>query len=380
MKTALYEFKDHKWISSDAIPINEMKDSNLVLCFAAKSLLQDAAIYGKLKAQFPIAAITLCSTAGEICRDMVMDNSLIVAAMKFSNTPIATATVNIRDYKNSFDAALALIQQLSKKDLSGIVVFSDGSLVNGSELVKGLNTAVDNRVFISGGLAGDGTHFTSTLVGLNGTAAEGNIVAIGFYGNKIKIKHGSQGGWDSFGPEREVTRSSGNVLYEIDNKSALALYIKYLGPEANQLPGSAFLFPLSVIIPGTTEPVVRTILSIDREKHSMTFAGDIPQGAKVRFMKANFDKITGAAAQAALNTVQQYNEKAAFALLVSCVGRKIILGSRIDEEVEAVQDTLGNGTKLAGFYSYGEISPFNDGEICQLHNQTMTITTFYECA
>jgi hypothetical protein len=183
-----------------------------------------------------------------------------------------------------------------------------------------------------------------------------------------------------FGPERTVTGSAGNVLYEIDYKNALELYIKYLGPEASQLPGSALLFPLSVSIPGSIEPVVRTILSIDHERNCMTFTGDIPHGARVRFMKANFDKLTGAAANAAVYAMGNASSNVDFALLVSCVGRKIILGSRIDEEVEAVKEVLGGKVKMAGFYSYGEISPFNNSETCQLHNQTMTITTFYECA
>ncbi|MFT3702179.1 MAG: FIST C-terminal domain-containing protein [Agriterribacter sp.] len=179
--------------------------------------------------------------------------------------------------------------------------------------------------------------------------------------------------------QREVTRSSGNKLFEIDAKNALELYMRYLGPaDAEKLPGSALLFPLSVITPGSPMPVIRTILSIDKEENSMTFAGDIPERSKVRFMRANFDKLNAAAAKAAQQTLEGKNTKPDFSLLVSCVGRKLILGDRIDEEVEAVIETLGDKTPVAGFYSYGEISPFNEGGNCRLHNQTMTITSFYE--
>lgn len=256
------------------------------------------------------------------------------------------------------------------------MVFSDGSLVNGSELTKGLNQAAGN-ILVTGGLAGDDANFRSTLVGLNRNPAEGNIVAIGFYGHKLLVTHGSQGGWDMFGLERTVTKSQGNVLYEINEQSALDLYKKYLGPDVDNLPASALLFPLALTIQGQSEPIVRTILSIDEEQKTMTFAGDIPENSKVRLMKANFDKLIDASSKAAENSLKN-NRKPDFALLISCVGRKLILGPRTEEEVEAVADALPEGTMIAGFYSYGEISPFNSSATCQLHNQTMTITSFYE--
>jgi len=124
---------------------------------------------------------------------------------------------------------------------------------------------------------------------------------------------------------------------------------------------------------------VRTIQSINEEDQSMIFAGDIPEGSKVRFMKANFDRLIDAASLAAktsLTTLQEMSPKVA--ILISCVGRKLILGSRIDEEVEAVREILGQGTLITGFYSYGEISPVNESTKCELHNQTMTITCFEE--
>ncbi len=259
-----------------------------------------------------------------------------------------------------------------------ILVFSDGNLVNGSELVKGLVTWTGEKVMVTGGLAGDGANFSSTLVGLNSNAVEGQIVAVGFYGDKISITHGSQGGWDVFGLEKRITKSKSNVLFEIENQNALELYKKYLGEEANNLPGSALLFPLSVVIPGTKKPVVRTILSINEHEKSMTFAGDVPEGSKVRFMKANFDRLTEAASGAADNTLLNHQLKPVFSLLISCVGRKLILGERTVDEVKAVNKTYDNKTAIAGFYSYGEISPFNEENHCQLHNQTMTITSFYE--
>jgi hypothetical protein len=216
-------------------------------------------------------------------------------------------------------------------------------------------------------------------VGLNGPATEGNIAAVGFYGKNLMVTHGSMGGWEMFGPERSVSRAHANKLYEIDGKNALEIYKMYLGKYADELPGSALLFPLSVKLPGQEEPVVRTILSIDTTDNSMVFAGDVPEGSLVRFMKANFDKLIDAATQAAQMTfTKPFSRSPRLALLISCVGRKIILDNRIEEEVDAIADTFGESTFLTGFYSYGEISPLARNKPCELHNQTMTITTLDE--
>lgn len=378
MQTGLFLLEKKEWQQHEQTKLTDCTAAQLVLCFSAKHILAEPDCYQMLKQKFPAAEIVMGSSSGEIYQNEIKDDCLVALAVRFDNTEFKTASVATSDFNNSYDAAKALVSLLPAQDLSCIFVLSDGSVVNGSELVKGLNDATANKVLITGGLAGDAADFQSTLVGLNEQPSNGKIVAIGFYGNRLIISHGSQGGWEMFGPERVVTQSEGNRLFEIDHKPALDLYKKYLGPDAANLPASALLFPLSVITPESTQAVVRTILSIDEASNSMIFAGDIPPGSKVRFMKANFDALTAAAASAAQKTILEDHRKPDLALLVSCVGRKLVLGPRTEEEVEAVDELFGNTTAIAGFYSYGEISPFNAGGACQLHNQTMTITSFYE--
>ncbi|MBL0154511.1 MAG: FIST C-terminal domain-containing protein [Chitinophagaceae bacterium] len=378
MQTAIYRYRDQQFIPHViSEPVQEDK-AQLVLCFGAKNEIASSGLYGRLKNRFPAAIIACCSTSGEICHTEVIEDSITLTVIQFDDTSLKSHAVNIANFKNSYDAGEALIRKFEPGDISYVLVLSDGSRVNGSELVRGMNEVSENRLLITGGLAGDGNNFQSTLVGLNDNPGEGVIAAIGFYGKKLQVTHGSRGGWDVFGLEKTVTRSTGNVLFEIDNYSSLALYKQYLGPEAEYLPGSALMFPLSVRLPGHKESVVRTILSIDEKTGSMIFAGDIPQGSRIRFMRANFDKLTNAASEAANYSKQFGSKPPVFALLISCVGRKLVLQSRTEEEVEAVDEVFGCKTILSGFYSYGEISPIAAGEGCQLHNQTMTITAFYE--
>jgi hypothetical protein len=353
----------------------------LVLAFGGKELLETDNIYTRLREIYPLAEIITCSTSGEIYGEQVYDNSVSAVAIEFEKTGFAVEKINITDYINSYDAGTALFKKLNQQDLSYFLVIADGALLNGSELVRGIESSNSKHIPVTGGLAGDSDKFNYTLVGCNDEPNRGNIVGIGFYGNDLKIAHGSLGGWDMFGPEKTVTRSLANKLYEIDNRSAIEIYKQYLGRYADELPGSALLFPLSVKLEESGNVLVRTILSIDYADGCMVFAGDLPEGSQVRFMKANFDKIIDAATNAAAQTLTKLdanNEKPKLALLISCVGRKLILGKRIDEETEAVAELFGSNTIMTGFYSYGEISPLNPGAKCELHNQTMTITTFDE--
>jgi len=378
MKTSLHNYQQGQWETHEKSDGFDNDNAQLVLCFSSKQALLEIPVYDLLKRRFPSAMIAMCSTAGEIYHTSVSDEGFTVAALEFSSTKLQSQQVYIKDYADSFDAGKALINKFDQKGLAYVLVLSDGRYVNGSELVRGINAVTEDKILVTGGLAGDGDRFESTLVGLNANPEEGLIVGIGFYGDKLKVEHGSKGGWEMFGLERLVTRSKDNVLYEFDGKNALELYKKYLGPDAEALPGSALLYPLAVTLPGNSEPVVRTILAIDDEKGSMTFAGDIPEGTKVRFMRANFDKLTSAASDAAMQSQSGGKVAPSFSLLISCVGRKLVLGSRTEDEVEAVDEIYGHQTLLSGFYSYGEISPLVKGQGCQLHNQTMTITTFHE--
>jgi len=378
MKVATFLFKDNTIIKESNMENVSNEKVQLLIGFGENKIVTDAKTFTFLKEKFPNATITLCSTAGEIYGLEATENSLSLTAIEFATTTIKKASVNVSNIKNSLSAGEKLFELLPKDNLKLIFILSDGSKVNGSELVKGLNKNNVDNILITGGLAGDGSRFLESCVGLDNIAQSGNIVAIGFYGDKLKVSHGSMGGWETFGLEREVTHSKNNVLFEIDHKNALELYKKYLGKYADELPGSALLFPLSLKQANSNNSVVRTILTIDEKNQSMTFAGDLPIGSKVKFMKANFDRLIDAASEAATNSLSINNIQPKLAILISCIGRKIILSNRIDEEIEAVAKTFGTNTAITGFYSYGEISPLNPLTNCELHNQTMTITCFEE--
>lgn len=358
--------------------------AGLVLYFGLRAALADGTRYRELRAMFPKAHIVGCSTGGQIHNDEV-DDEIAAVALRFDRTRLRLACVPVPGPEHSRACGEAIGRTLAADDLAGIFLLSDGLKVNGSTLVAGINGVVGAKVPLTGGLAGDSASFEQTLVGADCPPASGNIAAIGFYGSAIRIGHGSAGGWDEFGPRRTITRSAGNVLHELDGEHALDLYERYLGEEdARGLPGTALLFPLLIRDPDRPDQdVVRTVLAIDREARSMTFAGDVPEGWVAQLMRGNFDRLAAGAAVAARQARTGLGEDRdghGLAVLVSCIGRRLLMDQRVMDEVEAAGAELGAKIPRVGFYSYGEISPHGAAGICQLHNQTMTVTAITEAA
>ncbi|WP_304156174.1 FIST signal transduction protein [Mesonia mobilis] len=350
----------------------------LVLVFAERCLLQQNKIIASIKKEFPYQHIIFGSTAGEIVGNQVYDNSVSVTAIEFEKSFFKISRANILAHNDSFELGKALFEQLPKENLQHIFIISEGSFVNGSALINGLEENNTQNIKISGGLCGDNERFEKTLVAYNETPKEGEVAIIGLYGDSLEVTASSCGGWMPFGSERTITKSKDNILYEIDGLPALDLYKKYLGEKALDLPHSALLFPLNIKAEGKDLPVVRTILNIDEDEKSMIFAGDIPEQSKVQLMMASVDAIVVGAGEAAKKAMQNQKNKPQIALLVSCIGRKLVMAQLTEEEVEEVLDIIGAQTLTTGFYSYGEIAPFQSQDSCELHNQTMTLTLISE--
>jgi hypothetical protein len=348
-----------------------------VLAFGNEDLLRSA--QPELSKAFAGAVLMGCSTAGEISGDGVADDSLALTAVRWDSTCMQPAATDLKDMDDSFDAGVRLASGLPRDGLRAVVVLGQGVQINGSALILGMSHVLGADVPIVGGLAGDGAAFVRTVVLDHTGVSATRLVCAGLYGSDLQVSHGVYGGWSAFGPARRVTKARRNVLFTLDGEPALATYKRYLGEHAKDLPASGLLFPFSVVSAGGKEEgLLRTILGIDEAEGSITLAGDVEEGGYLRMMQAGTDALVNGAEQAAHGLkIQQAH---GLALMVSCVGRKLVMGGRVDEEVEAVAAVVGKGPTLAGFYSYGEISPAHNGAQCLLHNQTMTITYFSESA
>ena len=373
--------KTYNYTNSWDVPLDASLDSKqtLVLIFSSLQTQERDTVLAEVQKTFPLATIIGSSTAGEISMDELHEDSLVLSVVKFKSTTIKLSQEPIPLAKDSFDIGTKLAHSLEDENLKHIFILSDGLKINGSKLAHGFASALDNDVVVSGGLAGDGAKFESTWVLVDSKAQDGYVSAVGLYGKNINVSSGFQGGWDKFGIERIVTRSQDNILYELDHKPALDIYKNYLGDKAKELPASGLLFPLELQEDENNDTkTVRTILAINEEDKSITFAGDIPEKSIVSLMKANHDRLIEGAFNASKKVnLKNYKDEEILCVAISCIGRKLVLKQRAEDELEATLENLPKNTQQIGFYSYGEISPLSSGK-CDLHNQTMTLTLIWE--
>lgn len=356
-------------------------EPQLVLVFGYTGHFADPRLAQSLAHTFPHAQRVGCTTAGEITAAGVVNHTTVVTAIRFNSTAFKVATAALPTMENSFDAGAALANEIASTDLQAVLVLGQGVHINGSAMIEGMVSRLGASLPITGGLAGDDGEFVKTYTLSNEGVSTNRIVGIGFCGEHVLFSHGSFGGWRPFGPTRKVTRCVGNLLYELDGEPALDVYKRYLGDYAKDLPGSGLLFPFEMLSDARESlGQIRTILGVNEDDGSLVLAGVINPNGYLRLMHAHTNDLVDGAETAAKATISGVAacDGQALGLLVSCVGRKLVMGGRVDEEVEAVQDILGKNTIVCGFYSNGEICPGYQLEACSLHNQTMTITYLAE--
>jgi hypothetical protein len=351
----------------------------LLLAFADAREPAVAQALDELAERFPHSVLLGCSSAGEIHGREVTDGSLSLAVLCFEQTRLRAVSVPMQSREESLFVGRDLATRLYAPDLSGVLVLSDGLNVNGSLLVDGIGSLLGDGVVVTGGLAGDGGRFEKTWVWTRAGRQPGHVAGLGLYGSRVRMAHGSRGGWEQMDSELEITHAIGNVVYELNDRPALEVYRERLGEDAHGLPASGLLHPLAIPNPLAPEgATVRTVLAVDEDEQSIVFAGDLPDTGKVHLMRTDLDSLVAGAAEASFEALERGEaDQAVVCVAISCVGRRLVLKDRTDEELAATLAALPTGSGQLGFYSYGEISPLASGR-CNLHNQTMTLTLIGE--
>ena len=312
-----------------------------------------------------------CSTGGQLVGDAVLDGTVVVTVLRFAATDVRCAHADLARSGSARRAGRELAETLAEPGLAAIFVLVDGLSVNGTALTEGISDVLP-EVPVSGGLAADGDRFAHTWTVVDGELVEGHVSAVGFVGDQIEIGFGSIGGWEPFGPDRLVTRSFGNVLYELDGRPASDLYREYLGTSAGQMPAAGWRLPLCVKdLDGRT--VVRSVRDVHEREGSITFVGDIAQGSTAQLMRGSVDGLVQGANAAAKSASTGHE---CVAIAISSLGRRALLGERSEEELDAALEALRDDVVLVGFHGYGELAPVDGTN--DVYDQTMTITTLGE--
>ena len=356
------------WVGGD-----DLREAQLLLVFGEHSHFHTPECFEQLRRLFPEASIAGCSSSGNLLGSQITDGDVLATAVTFDRARVRLLEAEMGPGDDVASRARELALQLKAPDLRHVFALCDGLSVNATQLAEGLNAC---GVTVTGGLAGDADRFEATWVMANGPARRNQVVLVGLYGD-LRVKNVFCTGWTEFGAERVVTRSEGKVVHEIDGQPALELYKKYLGDLASSLPASGMRFPLSITTKPSGHTLTRTLLAVDEKAQSLTFAGEVPQGSTCRLMRTNLDHLIDTVDRASEGVVPD-RDHPALCLVFTCLGRRIVLGQMVDEELEAAQRRLGSHVLMTGFYSYGELGPLGNAMACDLHNQTMCMTTLQE--
>jgi hypothetical protein len=331
-----------------------------------------------ISAKFPSSSFVGATSAGQIGGEFIYDNECVITALKFKKAKFFLKTFEHVSSESSFDIGKQIAMLGNEHDVHSALIFSEGLNINGTKLSEGINLT-NKKIVYSGGLSGDGSDFKETLVFTKDKFIP-NAIAVVYFDKNVEFRTSAAGGWTSFGIERRVTKSHNNIVYEIDEKPAINLYNDYLGSKAKLLPSYGLHFPICLTSKNNNAEteLVRTLLAIDEVAGSLTFAGDVNEGCEIKLMKSTTKDLIHSAQSLFAEKLLEINnlEGDVFSFLVSCVGRRLVMGQNTEEEF--VLPPLPFEVIRTGYYSYGELSKSIKENKCSLHNQTFTLTLIWE--
>lgn len=360
------------------IDSEQLTNANLIFC--AYDRVASFEEYARaLNDKFPNSQIVGFTTAGHFFNETIHDSEAIYSAIQLEQSEVVCQSFNLNDFDSSEHLGVQIGRAFEKiEHLKGLTIISDGSVIDGTDLMRGINARINSSIPVFGGMAGDQGRFEETHVGLNEMPKPGNTVAIGFVGDRIQVKAACQDGWSKMGMEFTITKSEGNILYELDNENAYnTLYRLLESQNEEEFAVNTIRYPFQLSTAEKND-IIRTPLAIDHENKVITYAGHMPQGQNVSLMKATAMDLLDCASGAS-EKIDPKKEENAFAMAISCLGRRAVLDDLANEEYAEVKGVFGEKTNVFGFYSYGEYSRLNnENNHCLLHNQTFTVALVTE--
>lgn len=358
---------------------------DIIWAFGAIKFDQEQLLAG-IGSVAPGVTVIGCSTDGEIATTGLGLDSLVTLAVASDTIRFHTAQVE-QVSADSYAAGAALGEKFKNLDCSYIQIFTEGIKANADEILLGMKASLGNDISVAGGASGDGGVFKQTFQYHNESVLTDSIVAVAFEGD-FEFSTGVGCGWFPVGIAKKVTKATGNVVYELDGQPALQVYEKYLGRHASKLPAVGVEYPLGLLAP-TSEPddsdtfVCRATMGVDHQAGSITFAGDIPEGVWVKMTMGYESDIIQAATEAARTAMDKLlgrnpEIKPKIVFIYSCMARKIVLGSKTQNEIAAVQNIVGDTIPIIGFYTYGEFAPAGESNASYFHNETVTLSIIGE--
>ncbi|WP_437670236.1 FIST signal transduction protein [Sorangium sp. So ce131] len=350
---------------------------DLVIVFAPAHVDGKAVLEGLFSRLPKDTQLAGCSTAGEINSDEVLSDS--VTAMGLCSRDVEFRTFKVEGIgADAHEAGRALAAQVKAFDPALLLLFPDALAVSATRLLDGLQSVLGPEFPVLGGMAADSVKYTGTFQYWNREALTNSAVAVGMKG-RIELVTRARSGWTPMGAPRTCTRvENGSTLLALDGRPALELYEEYLGERARDLPTVSTEFPLGlvsgiqrgVVTPDDQILVCRGVRGVDRERGAMLLGGDIPEGGQVRMMRATKEDVIKASSVAGALACDEMPDPT-LAFFFNCAARKVVLGWRYRQDVQALFRRLGPSVPKIGFFTYGEFCP--TGGVSLYHEVTFTV-------
>ncbi len=342
---------------------------------------EHAQILAAVQTAWPQLPIVGCSTDGEFSSaGGYHDDSVLLALL--SGTGIRAQVGVGTKLSAGVDKAVAsaLEQAMAGQTEAPAVCITtpESMTANCTDIVDSLRERLkEQRCPIVGGVSGDHREYRVTYQFAGGQVFSDAIPVLLLWGD-ITVSCGVASGWKAVGPSHTITHAEGNVVYKIDNKTALDLFADYWG-DARKFE-SLGEFPLAVF-PDPSRPddfFLRAVFGLDKEAGSATFAATVPNGAQVRLTQVLREGILKGSALAMAQAEDNLGEAKPFgALVFSCAARKWLLGTQVAEESATLHDARSKGRfPIVGFYAFGEIAPLSSEGVPFFHNETCVAVIF----
>jgi hypothetical protein len=365
IKTALEQSMSDGFKPTLAVAFISIKQDRNAIC----SLLNNESI-----------SIFGATTSGEFISSEISEGGIAIMLLEINPAYFKILFFETRD-SSAFETSKQLGVEGKKVFSNPAFIIASGWLhTDGEQIVKGIEEGVDSDVTVFGGMAGDDLALREPLVFTYGKHSITGLVAIIIDEDKIDIKGIATCGWKPIGTTKTVTKSSGNIVYTIDHKPALDLVIKYLGLDIDSDSNKDVVTNIGAYYPLQLErenapPVMRTAMLGNKEDRSLICAGNIPQGAKIRFsLPPDFDVIDTVVAEC-IDLKNEEQHEADAMIMFSCISRYLSFGVMTSEEIERVQKVWD--APFIGFFSYGEFGKSKRGKH-EFHNNTCCIVALKE--
>ena len=351
----------------------------LVVVFADNASWEDRWALSELKHAFPNSIIVGCGASETVHNGKLLTDSISVGIIKFQSTEIKFASADLSDSADSQSAGRRIAEGLKHPNLKGVLLFTNGLVVEATDLVRGIQEDLPAGIPIAGGLASD-RDLLHCWVNANGELRDDAVCAVGLIGDKVELVCASGGGWAPASDRHVATKTLGKTLYEIDGQRAYDVLTERLEKKTSQIsPWALDIANQTIALKFEGVDLVRSILGSDKQKGCLELAGDIPEGVEIEFMESTVDEIIDGVDEVAhgirMKTVGLTDNS--LSVVFGCVGRVCILGDRTSEEVSVLKAAIGENIAQVGMYGLGEILTTTCG-YPQVHNLTMAAAVIRE--